>query len=249
MSVNNIRFYEELSSNGHVALNLMQYDGWLLRFSNGYTARANSVSVIYPSTLPLEEKISYCEKCYQKQGLPCQFKITDSESDKALNEALKNRGYEPVNTTDILVQNLDSYNFPVTENAVFFDTPTEEWLSAYFPFENITDQNNINTFRQMLAKVQVKTIFAAIIDDGKIAACASAAIEHGYMLLHNVVVSPEKRGKGFGKQVCQSLIAKAKSEGAENAFLQVVRTNEVAYNLYKKLGFKKEYSYWYMRKK
>ena len=113
----------------------------------------------------------------------------------------------------------------------------------------VTDQNNINTFRQMLAKVQVKTIFAAIIDDGKIAACASAAIEHGYMLLHNVVVSPEKRGKGFGKQVCQSLIAKAKSEGTENAFLQVVRTNEVAYNLYKKLGFKKEYSYWYMRKK
>ena len=127
MSVNNIRFYEELSSNGHVALNLMQYDGWLLRFSNGYTTRANSVSVIYPSTLPLEEKISYCEKCYQKQGLPCQFKITDSENDKALNETLINRGYEPVNKTDILVQNLDSYNFPVTENAAFFDTPTEEW--------------------------------------------------------------------------------------------------------------------------
>ena len=57
-----IKLYEELAANAHVALNLMQYDGWLLRFSEGHTCRANSVSVIYPSSIDLEEKVEYCEK-------------------------------------------------------------------------------------------------------------------------------------------------------------------------------------------
>ena len=250
---NKIRFFEELASNAHVALNVHQYDGWLMRFSNGYTRRANSISVIYPSTISLNEKIEYCEECYKKQGLPCLFKLTDDASDRELNTLLESREYEVVTSTDLLVLNLkklDSWQPTNTDSqAVFLDTPTEEWLAAYFPFEGITDEWKKTTFRQMLSKVQVKTIYCAIMNEGKIVACASAAIEHGYMLLQNVVVDPAARGKGFGKIVCQSLIKKAKEEGADYSYLQVVQTNTVAYNLYSKLGFEKEYSYWYMRQK
>ena len=71
-----IRFFEEIASNAHVALNVMQYDGWLLRFASGYTNRANSVSVLYPSTIDPDEKITYCEECYRRQNLPCVFKLT-----------------------------------------------------------------------------------------------------------------------------------------------------------------------------
>ena len=48
-------FLEEIAANGHVALNMMQYDGWLLRFSGGFTGRANSISVIYPSRKEMAE--------------------------------------------------------------------------------------------------------------------------------------------------------------------------------------------------
>ena len=41
-----IRFYEELSLNSHPAIQTNYYDGWLLRFGNGYTARANSVNML-----------------------------------------------------------------------------------------------------------------------------------------------------------------------------------------------------------
>ena len=85
-----IRFLEETASNGHVALNVMQYDGWLLRFSGGHTGRANSVSVLYPSEKDLAEKVAHCEECYAKQGLPALFKLTDC--DTALCEYLQQRG-------------------------------------------------------------------------------------------------------------------------------------------------------------
>lgn len=74
-----IILFEEMASNAHVALNIMQYDGWILKFSEGHTNRANSVSMIYPSTISVNEKIQNCEKIYSEQNLPCVFKLTDGD--------------------------------------------------------------------------------------------------------------------------------------------------------------------------
>ena len=131
---------------------------------------------------------------------------------------------------------------------VFSKEPTEEWLRAYFTFEGIVDIAKQETFRRMLSKVLVDTIYCSVIKDDKVVACASAAVEQGYMLLQNVVVSPESRGQGYGKVVCESLIAQAKENGAHHAYLQVVKENTVAVNMYLKLGYEKVYTYWYMKK-
>ena len=101
---------------------------------------------------------------------------------------------------------------------------------------------------KMLSKVLVDTIYWSVMHQGKVAACASTAIEYGYALIQNVIVDANARGLGLGEKLCRALIAKAKEHGAEHAYLQVVKTNEVAINLYKKLGFKKAYTYWYMKK-
>lgn len=101
----------------------------------------------------------------------------------------------------------------------------------------------------MLSKVMVDTIYCSVLHEGKVAACASAAIEHGYALIQNVIVKEDMRGLGLGKKLCSALIAKAKEEGAGHAYLQVLQNNEVAYKLYEKLGFTKAYGYWYMSQK
>ncbi len=45
--------YENLSFNTHPALVTEKYDGWLIRYSNGYTKRANSVSPLGESSIDL----------------------------------------------------------------------------------------------------------------------------------------------------------------------------------------------------
>ena len=42
-----IRYLEELALNAWTSIQTVVYDGWLIRFSNGYTKRANSVNPIY----------------------------------------------------------------------------------------------------------------------------------------------------------------------------------------------------------
>ena len=83
----------------------------------------------------------------------------------------------------------------------------------------------------------------------RVAAVASLAIEDGYSLLHNVIVDPALRGKGLGKKLCYAAISKSKAEEADYSYLQVIETNEVALNLYKKFGYEKLYTYWYMVRK
>lgn len=68
-------FYEKLSFNIHPCIEEELYDGWLLRFADGYTKRANSVNVIEDSTIATEDKIRYCEEKYKARHLPAGLKL------------------------------------------------------------------------------------------------------------------------------------------------------------------------------
>ena len=244
-----IQKYEEMCLNGHVALNTFFYDGWILKFSEGYTGRANSVSALYPSSIPFADKVAFCEQMYKKQKLSCQFKLT--ELDTELNDFLAKRGYEVATPTDLMLCDLTGAQFKSSDDFKIkytFSATPESWLPVFFKVHEINDEHDQDVYTRMLSKVLVDTIYCTLMYDGKPAACSSAAIENGYMLLQNVVVSPELRGHGLGKKVCSAILKKAYEDGAHHSYLQVVQTNTVAVNLYKKLGFEKLYSYWYMKK-
>ena len=244
-----IQKFEEMCLNGHVALNTLLYDGWILKFSEGYTGRANSVSMLYPSSKPLSEKVSYCEEAYKKQKLPCQFKLT--EYDTEIYQFLSDRGYEPVAQTDLMLCNLENKSFTAEKDSsveYVFSSKADEWLPVFYKIHEINDSHDQDVYRRMIAKVLVDTIYCTLMLNGKPAACVSAAIENGYMLMQNVVVASEFRGKGLGQKVCSAILEKACEAGAHHSYLQVVQGNEPAIHIYKKLGFEKIYSYWYMKK-
>ena len=239
-----IKLVEELAANAHVALNSVQFDGWILRFSEGHTGRANSISVIYPSSFDVEQKIPYCEEMYAKQNLPCIFKLTDGNEE--LNDILNKRGYQVITPTDVCFWDISDINMPEGD-IEFFDKAEEEWLSAYFKLEGFGEKQQ-NIYRRMIEKVFVNQKYVAIKENGEIIAVASLVSEGDQMLLHNVVVDKNQRGKGYGRKVCNALLAKAKECGIKTCWLQVVIDNVPAYKLYESIGFKKEYTYWYMRK-
>ncbi len=242
-----ICFYEELSFNSHPSLQTLYYDGWILRFSNGYTNRTNSVNMIYPSTIDLQTKIAVCEEQYFKKYQPCVFKVTDG-SDKQLDSLLETRGYQVVTPTDLMIMDLTDKQFE-SKNCIITKQADEEWLHSYFALEHCTNVQTMDTAKQMLAMIQNSTLYCRIVENGKSIACASAVIERGYMALLHVIVDENYRGLGYGRQLCECLLCEAMKLGAHTAYLQVVQNNQVAVNLYEKLGYKKIYSYWYRVRK
>ncbi len=51
-----IRLIEEISMDAWPSAQTLLYDGWVLRFSGGYTRRANAVYPLYSSSLDVNEK-------------------------------------------------------------------------------------------------------------------------------------------------------------------------------------------------
>src|SRR2546423_2324301 len=102
-----IRRLEELTLNAWPSLRQIVHDGWVLRFSEGYTGRANSVQPIYDGALTLDEKIHVCEQQYGRLGMPTLFKLTDAARPQGLDEALQSRGYRAFNPTSVQVAEVD----------------------------------------------------------------------------------------------------------------------------------------------
>src|SRR5205085_3257903 len=85
---------EEASLNALQTQRQLFYDGWVLRVSPGAAKRARSVNPHFGSTLPLAEKIAYCESLYARTSLPVLFRMTPFARPAELADTLQARGYQ-----------------------------------------------------------------------------------------------------------------------------------------------------------
>jgi N-acetylglutamate synthase len=84
----NTKLIEEISMNAWSPLQTKLYNGWVLRFADGYTKRANSVSPLYESKINLDEQIDYCERQYGFCNLPTIFKLAKESIPEGIDKRL-----------------------------------------------------------------------------------------------------------------------------------------------------------------
>jgi ribosomal protein S18 acetylase RimI-like enzyme len=235
---------EELSMNAWPALKTHLYDGWVLRFANGYTKRANSVHPIYPSALPMEEKIVFCESLYGREGLPSVFKLTLASRPDSLNRELEKRGYEKRDETSVQILELGETYRSAMDDLEFSLIDVEEWVSVFTSLNPVTVEMR-QTLGCMLTNMTGEACFGLLVQEGQPAACGLGVLIGGFLGLFDILVSSHHRGRGYGEEVVKRVLNWARGKGAHTAYLQVVVGNEKAENLYHKLGFKERYRYWY----
>jgi GNAT superfamily N-acetyltransferase len=238
------RLLEEMALNGWPALRTLAYDGWLLRFADGYTKRSNSVSAIYGHTLQLAAKIKECEQLYKRQGLRPIFKITPFNQPSELDSELAARSYERIDNSLVQTFALNNLAAPLENKIRLVSELTEEWLDVFAAFSGITPAQR-ETTRSMLQNCPLARAYAVLYDQGKPVACGMAAVENGWVSLYDVITEPSSRGQGFGRKLVLALLHWGKTEGSSSAFLLVVKANEPAIRLYAGIGFATAYEYWY----
>ncbi len=247
-----IKKIEDLSLNAWPSHQMQLYDGWILRFSYFYTHRTNCIEEIGPSTLPLSEKIPYCEEIYRRWKTPCIFKITPL-TDAALDAELEKRGYRIEHRTEIMrINDLHSADF--ASRSRFFppgcipeiaDRVNERWLSGLFALKGTTDPAHLKVVPSMYDAIPKDEIAVSVSCGGRVIATGLGILDRDEAGLYAVHTGEAFRQKGIASSVIRTILAEASRRGAKGAYLQVVSGNAPARRLYSREGFTDAYTCWY----
>jgi len=241
------RRIEEAGLNAWPALQQMLYDGWVLRFSKGYTKRANSANALYPSAIDTREKVAFCEAQYKARDLRPIFRITPF-APADLDGILEARGYELIDTTLVLARDVAAISKSRGPHSKLQDQVHQEslddWLPIYCRLKSAPLEAH-QTHREILEAIPGRCLYASLTVSGETVSCALGVLEGEFFGLFDVVTAPEHRSKGHGTALLSSMLDWAQENGARHAYLGVVERNSPARRLYDKLGFREVYRYWY----
>ena len=283
-----VKYIEELSLNAWPSHKIELYDGWLIRFSHNYTYRTNSVEQVGVSTIPVEEKIRYCEEIYRSYGTPCNFKINPLTK-PGFDALLSERDYQIRHVTEVMTADLKRMNlleptlceydfenrlglpsavhYTETEpgrspgRSGGYDDPqqgdvtvmlqhviTDEWIRGVFHLNGTCEPVLRRIVPSMFKAIPKKTIVASVEIDGRMVASGLAICDREYAGIYAIYVSPGSRRRHYARAICSTLLREAKDQGAQKAYLQVVKGNTAAKNLYLSLGFSDYYTYYFRSK-
>ena len=229
------------------ALEMHEYDGWRIHYSQGYTNRANSVSPLGESTYETSEKITYCEAFYQQRGLPSVFKMTPIAQPPNLDTLLAENGYTHYSPTSVQTASLENLVLQNNPAVQLTDVLQDQWLDADIRLNEI-DPRHRATIQAMLLGTSHHFYYASVHHQGEIVASGLGVQDADWIGLFSIVTHPDHRGKGLGNAIVKQLLYTAQQQGAKAAYLQVKADNYVAHKLYHRLGFEERYTYWYRRK-
>ncbi|ALP35991.1 acetyltransferase [Paenibacillus sp. IHB B 3084] len=240
----NLKMIEELSLNNWQPLSTLLYDGWILRFADGYTKRANSINPIHYSTFDLDHKIEECENLFSDRNLPATYKITPFIHPEHLDRILEEKGYSLIDPTSVQTLKLDNLSSPQLNSVKIDEHMNEEWLAHFCRLNHVKDHHK-GIMERMLSNIITKKGFISLYDNNQVIACGLGIIEREYLGLYDIVTDLNYRNQGFGEQMILHLLQWGQEHGARYSYLAVVADNKPAQRLYAKLGYSEVYTYWY----
>jgi GNAT superfamily N-acetyltransferase len=234
---------EETCRNAWPALREVLFNGWLLRFSEGLTRRANSANPLQPVA---RADLPGCETLYRRLGLPTIFRVT-TLIDPSLDERLAEAGYTREGESCVLYGPVDGIAAAHDPDVRLRSDPTPEWFTAMAALQNHSPRHAL-TYQRVLSQIAIPSAFAALSVDRDIVALAYGAIHNGLLCFESVITGSRWRRRGYSRRIITSLAAWAKENGVQGACLEVEAGNTAARALYDGIGLKRElYRYHYRR--
>ncbi len=244
-----VRALEEACLNAWPGLRERLLDGWLLRFGDGFTRRANSVQPIHAGRLDAADKRARCEAAYAALGQRCIFKITPLVQPPELDALLAQAGYRREAETSVQV--LEPLAGAAADPACALLNPLAEAWQAAFTRMDATPAEHRAALRAILAHIAVPHV-AALCSAGSAGGAGGAAVACGRAVrdesrvgLFDIATDAAQRRQGHAARLIAHLLEWGRAQGATRAYLQVEVDNAPARALYERLGFREVYRYWY----
>jgi GNAT superfamily N-acetyltransferase len=236
---------EETCLNAFPALRQVLLGGWLLRFADGVSRRANSVNPLGPDCPDIAATIAAAEALYRARGLPTIFRVP-SIVDPALDRELAARRYAAEGESCVLYGAIDEVAAAADADVRLLPSPAAEWLAAMAQLQGHSPAHAA-AYERIVNAIAVPARFALLAADGAPAALAFGALHDGLLCYESVVVAHDRRRQGLARRTIAALAAWARDVDARGACLQVQADNAPALALYAGFGLRERYRYHYRR--
>ena len=237
-----IRTLERCLFRAWPALQTLTTAGWVQRFANGYTKRANSINALEAEAPFSPEARDILEQPYRTRGLPPIWRLTPLAPPEA-DPSLAALGYRRIEESLVQTAPLDA-RFAADPEVVLVSAPSPAWLARFAELSPVAPAHR-ETMTRMLTSIEAPVVFAHVEQAGRLVAFALGVADGDHVGLFDVLVAPEARRQGQARRLTQSIGAWGRMQGARSIYLQVVATNAAARPLYTELGFETVYSYAY----
>jgi len=192
----------------------------------------------------LEDSIDYVIKFYNERDTPAAFKITEESKPEALDTTLDEMGFQIQMVT--LVQTVPIQEIVCLNPRVAVDLfrVSDDSIDDLF-HRSERDEFALEVRREIIHRIEGEKKIARVMIDGQIAGVGLGVVEEDMLGLFSIRTIPEYQRRGVGWSVTCALAIWGEENGASTTFLQVEAENKPALALYKAMGFKTKYTYWY----
>lgn len=241
--MSDLKLTEELEYrllNAWPSLECQFYRGWVARFANGYTKRANSAAPLWQGAELDGALIDHIVDQFRLMRVRPTFRLTGLEQ-QGTDALLAERGFAEYQPSYCMIHD-DLSQFEAEDSITINTDLPEQWLHDAVRSQ---EEGSVSVLRDIVSRIRQPHGFATLVMDDQPVAWGLGVVERGFVGLYDIVVQPELRGLGLGRRVMSGLIAWGRERDARQAYLQVREDNEVARSLYASIGFRDAYRYYF----
>jgi GNAT superfamily N-acetyltransferase len=229
------------------AREIVPLEGWLLRFTNGYTHRGNSV-VTLGDVADIEAAIAAVEDAYERRGLAPMFSLTPATRPRALEEELTSRGYVRIAPTVTCMSSVQAMHLCLPDaKKLYVDSARHPAMDALV-LSGSRSQADAAERLETLDRITLPRICVVAFDGAKAVASGLGVMAHGRVSVNMMRTDPAHRRKGHAQRVLQGIAQWTQSQGISEIHLGVEEENAAARALYAKSGFREVYASAFYRK-
>ncbi len=224
---------------------VVDQNGWRLRFTREFSRRANSVFPNRWTGSKLAVDIDAVEGIYRARGFRPAFMMNPAAQPSGLPSSLNARGYSSDGVTS--VRQTRAENGAALSPGVFktsiLPRMSLAWHAAYL--DGAPDPVDQTGRASIMARISLPTAFATVALTGRIAGIGLAVLVGDRVVLQGMRTVPNARGRGAATAILGMLSRWALEQGVPDLMLQVELENPTAQSVYDKAGFAHQYGYDY----
>ncbi|MCC3762421.1 GNAT family N-acetyltransferase [Glycomyces sp. TRM65418] len=216
------------------AIETADLGGWVLRYSQGFSRRANSALALTAPEGGPDAAVAAVEAWYDARGARPLVALAGPVT-KRLEADLASRGWEAEGAAAVMTKALEPVAY--TGEARVVPEPCAAFLEQ-------AGRGRPEVAARVFGAGPGRG-YAEVWRDGSLAARGRGAIAGDTVAITNIGTLPQWRRQGLGAEVLHALEAWGAEHGARRAALQVETDNEAALAMYARQGYAERYRYAY----